>query len=648
MSTLLDIHALLKQYWGYDSFRPLQEEIIRHVLAGKDALALLPTGGGKSICFQVPALAMEGLCIVISPLIALMKDQVEQLRRRGINAVAVYSGMSAKEIDIALDNCIYATGNPVRFLYLSPERLQTEVMQSRAPRMRINLLAIDEAHCISQWGYDFRPPYLEIARFRQLIGMQVPCLALTATATPEVQQDIQEKLLFRPGSRVFRKSFLRDNLSYSVFQTEDISNRLLRVLKGVSGTAIVYSNTRRQAEQIAQWLKQHHLSTDFYHAGLSTLERTKRQEAWINNRTRIIVATNAFGMGIDKPDVRLVVHLAPPTSPEAYYQEAGRGGRDGKHAYAVLLYQPNEIQQLSQIVEHSYPSEETLAAVYHRLANYLQIPVGSQPPLQNFNLEHFLQTCHAAGLTLGANRIFQALCRLEELGLLQLSNSEETQDKFFFQANYEDVYRFQVAHTAYEPLLKYLVRTFGGEAFARFVPFSIERASAALKITPQELIHQMEKLEKQGLICFSPARQLPQIQLLTPRMSTVHFRIDRAYYQFRRQQAQRKAAAMQQYLQTYQCRQEVLLAYFGETLSQPCGICDNCLKAKKNPSKHQAEHYKEVILRTLSQQPLLPEELLYQVAPLDQELFTEVVRQLLATNLLTALPDGRLAVARKS
>jgi ATP-dependent DNA helicase RecQ len=643
-----DIHDLLKQYWGYDAFRPLQEDIIRHVLAGHDALALLPTGGGKSVCFQVPAMAMGGLCVVVSPLIALMKDQVEQLNRRGIHAVAIYSGMSQRAIDIALDNCIYAQSNPVRFLYVSPERLQTEIFRTRAVKMSICLLAIDEAHCISQWGYDFRPPYLEIAEFRAHIGMNIPCLALTATATPEVQQDIQEKLLFRQGSRVFRKSFLRDNLSYSVFETEDVYNRLLRVLEGVPGTSVVYANTRRETEEIALWLRQNQVSADFYHAGLSPSERSVRQDAWIKDKTRVIVATNAFGMGIDKPDVRSVIHLAPTASPEAYYQEAGRGGRDGKRAYAVLLYRPTEVQNMTRRVEQSYPAVEILATVYHRLANYLQIPVGVAPPApQEFDMEHFLQTFKAAGLTIEASVAFQALNRLEELGLIQRDDTSETQDKFLFQAGFEEVYRFQVAHAAFEPLLKYLLRNFGGEAFSDFTPFSVSRAATHLHMSRQEVVKQLQVLEQQGILCFSPARTKPQIRFTEPRLGADNFRIDRDFYQLRKQQAMKKALAVVHYLQTSGCRQQALLAYFGEQRENPCGICDNCLATKKQKVNKAADNYEWAVKEQLSKQPLLPNELLRKVLPDNETLFAETLRQMVARGLIAYLEDGRVVLKSK-
>ena len=410
----MSAHAILKQYWGYDHFRPLQEEIIDSILANNDTLALLPTGGGKSICFQVPALLREGICIVVSPLIALMKDQVEQLNRRHISAAAIYSGMSAREIDFCLDNCIY--GN-YKFLYVSPERLRTDLFLARSERMNISLLAVDEAHCISQWGYDFRPAYLEIAQFRATIP-DINIVALTATATPPVQQDIQDRLSFKEG-RVYQQSFARPNLSYSALYEEDKEKRLLKILSNVPGTAVVYARSRKRTEFIARQLRSRNIQADHYHAGLDTDSRAARQDAWVQNKTRVIVATNAFGMGIDKPDVRVVVHLDLPDSLEAYYQEAGRAGRDGKKAYAVILYNQNDTDRLIEGVERSFPPLAVLRSVYQNVANYLRIAVGSSMLASyDFDLDDFAQTYR-----MKSSEVYYAIKRLGETGFLQLNES---------------------------------------------------------------------------------------------------------------------------------------------------------------------------------------------------------------------------------
>ena len=386
-----DILHVLNQTWGHTAFRPLQEDIIRAVLAGQDVLALLPTGGGKSICFQVPALARDGLCLVISPLIALMKDQVENLRKRGIKAEAVYAGMSHQEIDQTLDNCVYG---PVKFLYVSPERLLTDMFRARVGKMKVSLLAVDEAHCLSQWGYDFRPPYLRIAELRELLP-GVPCIALTATATEKVRQDIVENLRFRSGHQVFQQSFARPNLSYSVLATEDKLRRLLEVVRGVGvgKTSIVYARTRRQTEDTAAYLQQHGLRAAAYHAGLLSDQRTRIQQDWMQNKVHCIVATNAFGMGIDKPDVRLVVHLEAPDTLEAYYQEAGRAGRDEKYAFAVLLEGPNDADELRRRTQQAYPPLDTVRRVYQALANYSRTAVGGGELVAfDFDIQQFAET----------------------------------------------------------------------------------------------------------------------------------------------------------------------------------------------------------------------------------------------------------------
>ncbi|MEM6298785.1 MAG: ATP-dependent DNA helicase RecQ [Bacteroidota bacterium] len=409
------IHDILKRFWGYDSFRPLQEDIITSVLDGHDTLALMPTGGGKSICFQVPALALEGVCIVVTPLIALMKDQVAQLKQRGIKAQALFSGMRPREIDIALDNCVYGD---TKFLYLSPERLKTKLFQERLQKMNVSLLAVDEAHCISQWGYNFRPPYLTIAQVRKFIP-DVPCIALTATATQNVCIDIQEHLEFREGHQFFRKSFARENLSYSCFKEENKLERLLKILRGVQGSSVVYVRNRRKTQEITELLRKQNVSADFYHAGLDMKERSQKQEAWIKNQIRVIVATNAFGMGIDKPDVRLVVHLDIPDNLEAYYQEAGRAGRDEQKAYAVLLYDQKDTEGLLQRLEMSHPSLEIIKRVYQAIANRYQIPVGSgELASYDFEMKELTKPYN-----LKATEVHYGLKRLEEQGLVHLTEA---------------------------------------------------------------------------------------------------------------------------------------------------------------------------------------------------------------------------------
>ncbi|MEM1137932.1 MAG: ATP-dependent DNA helicase RecQ, partial [Bacteroidota bacterium] len=454
---MVDLHKILYQYWKYTTFRSLQEEIIQAVLAGKDTLALLPTGGGKSICFQVPALAKEGVCIVISPLIALMKDQVYQLNTRGIEAKAIYAGMSQREIDITLDNAIY--GN-IKFLYVSPERLKTEIFITRAAKMNISLLAIDEAHCISQWGYDFRPPYLELMQFRELIP-NVPCIALTATATEVVKNDIQDKLGFDQNAGFFQKSFARENLSYSVYYEEDKEKRMLEILSKVAGSAIVYVRSRKRTKHFADFLRARKISASFYHAGLSNEERARRQDDWINNRTRVIVATNAFGMGIDKPDVRIVIHLDLPDNLEAYYQEAGRAGRDERKAFAVLLYNHNDIKQLKENIEISHPSIDKLKKVYQAVANYLKIAVGSgYLESYDFDLDDFVNTFKLPYL-----ETYHALKKLEEQDFIQFNESFYAPSRLTIALSHDKLYEFQVANKEADKLIKILLRVYGAEIY---------------------------------------------------------------------------------------------------------------------------------------------------------------------------------------
>ncbi|MEL6536981.1 MAG: ATP-dependent DNA helicase RecQ, partial [Bacteroidota bacterium] len=454
-------HQVLQEVWGYPDFRPLQLDIVEATLAGKDTLALLPTGGGKSICFQVPGLVREGITLVVSPLIALMKDQVEQLKRRGVSAAAVYSGMSKREIDITLDNAVY--GN-LKFLYLSPERLQTELLRERVKRMKVALLAIDEAHCISQWGYDFRPPYLQIPEFRELIP-EVNVIAVTASATPQVQADIQDKLAFGSERSFYQKSFARPNLSYSVRKVDNKGPKLLEILQKIPGTSVVYVRSRRRTEEIARWLQGRGIEADFYHAGMTGEDRTRKQADWIEDRTRVIVATNAFGMGIDKPNVRTVVHLDLPDHLEAYYQEAGRGGRDEKKAFAVMLYNDADVQNLRRRVKAAYPSPEFMRKVYQALANLYQIAVGSHV-LSSFTLD---VEAFARKYNLPPGETYHALKRLEDSGILQLSESFHQPSKAYFRVDNRKLYQFEIAEAAFEPLLKALLRQYGGELFANFL-----------------------------------------------------------------------------------------------------------------------------------------------------------------------------------
>ncbi len=574
-----DIHQILQQYWGYPSFRPLQEDIIRSVLAGNDTLALLPTGGGKSVCFQVPALAKPGLCLVVSPLVALMKDQVEQLNRRGISAHTIHSGMRFKQIDILLNNCIYGK---VKFLYVSPERLKTEILRERVKEMNVSLLAIDEAHCISQWGYDFRPPYLEIAEFRTLIP-DVPCIALTATATRQVKEDIQEKLNF-PSPNVFRKSFARPNLSYSVLKEENKEQRLLKILERVPGSSVVYVRTRGRTRKISQFLQQRGISASYYHAGLPAQERSQRQDLWISGKIRVMVATNAFGMGIDKPDVRTVVHIDLPQTLEAYYQEAGRAGRDEKKAYATVLYHDDDLLQLEAQVNESYPTIEFIQNVYQRIANYFNLAVGSgELATFDFDLEHFCKTYQ-----LPARSTFNAIKRLEEQGILQLSEGFLRPATLSIMVDAPTLYEYQVANRQADKLLKAVLRIYGGELFDNVLPIAEKKIAQFLQTKPSEVMRDLKWLDGQNIVNYAPSNSAPQITLLQPRFASKQLPIEKNTYQHRKKLALEKAHRLIFYTrETRKCRTLILLDYFDEYSNERCGVCDSCLQQKKRERTQQ-------------------------------------------------------------
>lgn len=567
----MDIVEILRTYWHHESFRPLQEEIIQSVLAGRDTLALMPTGGGKSICFQVPAMAKDGICIVVTPLIALMKDQVENLKSRGIEAIAIFSGLTKREVDIALDNCIYG---PVKFLYLSPERLHNEMVRERIRYMNVNLFAIDEAHCISQWGYDFRPSYLEVVVLRSL-HPNVPFLALTATATANVVDDIQQKLSFRER-HVLKKSFFRRNLAYMAFDEENKTGRMLRVIRKLGGSGIVYVRNRRETQEVTRVLRNEGISADFYHAGLDTVDRARKQEGWKNNDIRIIVATNAFGMGIDKPDVRFVIHLDLPESLEAYYQEAGRAGRDGKKAYAVLLHHQSDRDQLRRKHQLSFPPLDFIRQVYQQLANYYQLAYGAGEGLTlDFDVADF-----CSRYKLDALMTISALKFLERDGWINVSEAVYLPSRIKFEVDQPDLYKFQVENATYDGLIKAILRSQGG-AFDHFIPIREPELARRLGKPAALVIEMIEYLKKSQILSYLPQTDSPQLQFLRPRMDNKRLHIDSQYIRERKDVRQQQMDAVIQYLDHRKCRSKFLLAYFGEPKSERCGICDLCLKAVK-------------------------------------------------------------------
>lgn len=634
---LQDIHHILKTYWGYDQFRPLQEDIIQSVLAGKDTLALLPTGGGKSICFQVPAMAMEGICLVVTPLIALMKDQVEQLKKREIAAVAIYSGMNRREIDIALDNCVY--GN-VKFLYLSPERLQTELFQERVKRMKVNLLAIDEAHCISQWGYDFRPPYLQIAQLREQLPA-VPVLALTATATEHVRKDIQEKLAFKEPN-VFVKSFARANLSYSCLYTEDKVTRLLEILQRMQGQSIVYVRSRRQTVELTKYLLSKRISAAAYHAGLKFEERNSAQNAWINDKVRVIVATNAFGMGIDKPDVRLVVHLDLPESLEAYYQEAGRAGRDEKYAYAVMLYGPNDVQELQKKIEEAHPPLEVIRRVYQCLANYFQLAVGSGA-MSNFDFDI---ADFAKQYKLSLLETHHAIKRLEGEGYVQLNEGYYMPSRLLLVLTHTALYEFQVLNPEFDSLLRMVLRFYGGEAFANFVKVSEKKLAQQLHKPEQEIRQKLQYLHKVQVLIYEPQHDAPQLTFTMPRQDAHNLPLNKNKLEQLRERALQKSREMGRYVEvSSRCRTQMLLEYFNEINDTSCRICDYCLAERKRTREGQEDELlQNKTFELLRTKALLPVELVKQFEPKHQDTVTRLVREMLDMGKLEYQESGKLRV----
>ncbi|TDG35826.1 RecQ family ATP-dependent DNA helicase [Pedobacter changchengzhani] len=562
---------ILQKYWGHQAFRPLQEDIISSVLDGKDTLALLPTGGGKSVCFQVPALVKEGICIVVSPLIALMKDQVENLKAKGIEAIAIYSGMGKREIDILLDNCIYGK---IKFLYLSPERLLSELVQVRISYMKVNLIAVDEAHCISQWGYDFRPPYQQIHKLRT-IHPDVPFLALTATATNFVRKDIIEKLeMANPA--IFVKSFARDNLSYSVFAQEDKYKKLISVCKNVKGTGLVYVRNRRETAEVSNFLNRNQIKADFYHAGLESNIRFAKQADWKENRTRIMVATNAFGMGIDKAEVRFVVHLDLPESLEAYYQEAGRAGRDEKKAYAVLLANHSDILNIEARYINSFPSPDEIRKTYHYLGNYFQLAFGAGEGLTfTFDIADFCRR-----FNIGVLKTISALKFLEHDGYLTLSESIFLPSRLMFIVGHEDVYRFQIENKGYDSIIKTILRSYGG-AFDGYTKINEADLAKKIGLSYNETVKLLKKLEEIEMVSYIQQTDQPQLQYIRPRIDMDHFDLDVKYLSLRKQILLKQINAVVEYASTKKCRNIQLLTYFDEHNARKCGVCDVCLAEKR-------------------------------------------------------------------
>jgi ATP-dependent DNA helicase RecQ len=615
----MSIKEILKQYWGFDEFRPLQEEIIQSVLKKEDALALLPTGGGKSICFQIPAMAMEGICIVISPLIALMKDQVENLQKRGINAVSIVAGMGKREIDIALDNCIYG---PVKFLYISPERLLSDLVKERIKHMNVNLLAVDEAHCISQWGYDFRPSYLHVADFRA-IHPKVSVLALTASATYKVQLDIIEKLGFK-SQNIFRKSFERKNLSYSVLNQENKLQKVLDVCLKVKGSGILYVRTRKDTVELAKYLNQNLISAQYYHAGLNLEERANKQQAWISNQVKVMVATNAFGMGIDKPDVRFVLHYEIPESLEAYYQEAGRAGRDEKKAYAVILFQTRDKIVFEKKFEQNFPSPDEIKKTYHHLCNYLQIPIGSgEEVTYDFNLADF-----CAKFQIEVLKTISAIKFLEHNEYFVLSENALMSSRLQFIVDGEDLYKFQVENVKFDLFIRSVLRSYGG-AFDQFVNIKETEIAKKNNMSRAEVMKYLQELDKFEVISYQKQTDQPLLTFIKSRYKTEDVIIDRKYYDERKSIYQQKMKAMLAFVQQEKCRSLQLLQYFEESDAQNCGVCDVCLAERRKLIFDLKKQQTKTILSALAMQPLSLIDLVKSIQKGSEQEKLAVIRLLL-------------------
>ncbi|PRD46245.1 RecQ family ATP-dependent DNA helicase [Sphingobacterium haloxyli] len=581
--------GILKQYWGHEAFRPLQEDIINAVLQGRDTLALMPTGGGKSICFQVPALQMAGICIVVSPLIALMKDQVQNLRKRGIEAVAIFSGMSHREVDVALDNCVYGR---IKFLYLAPERLYSDLVKERIRYMKVSLFAIDEAHCISQWGYDFRPAYLELAKLRE-IHPSTSFLALTATATPRVVGDIQEKLGFAVGGQIFRKSFRRENLAYMVLAEEDKMGRMLRMIHKIGGAGVIYVRNRRETQEVAQYLVNHGIPADFYHAGLDAQTRSQKQDRWMENRVRVIVATNAFGMGIDKSDVRFVLHLDIPDSLEAYYQEAGRAGRDGKKAFPVLMYQQADREKLWENFISSFPPVPFIQQVYHHLGNYFQIAYGAGKGLFfDFDVVDF---CKRYRIDIFPT--LSALKFLERDGWIALSEAVFIPSRFKFEIDYQELYKFQVQSAKYDLLIKLILRTTGG-VFDFYIALNEYELAKKLKVSYDTVVNLLRGLQQLEVASYLPKTDAPQLEFRQARVDYKHLFIDTSFIEERKDIKEQQIKAIYAYLDAKDCRSIALQTYFGEKEETFCGICDLCLVRQHRHEIHEKlqEEIKTVLL----------------------------------------------------
>lgn len=628
-----DIHQVLKKYWGYDSFRPLQEDIILSVLDKRDTLALLPTGGGKSLCFQVPGLVLGGSTLVISPLIALMNDQVQNLRKRGISAVAITAAMNFKEIDVALNNA--ALGH-VQFVYVSPERLQNEVFRQKLSYLPFTLVAVDEAHCISQWGYDFRPSYMKIAEVRAYFN-DVPLIALTASATKPVVEDIQLRLEFK-NQQVFRQSFVRSNLLYVVQKEENKAPRLLKLIANIGGSGIVYVRNRKKTEDLAGFLRKHKISSLAYHAGLKFDERQNIQQQWIDNKVQVICATNAFGMGIDKPDVRFVVHLDLPESLEAYFQEAGRGGRDGKIAYSTIFYTAADQQRLLDNFEYAFPELDYIRQTYQAICNYYQVAIGAGEGMSmEFDIDRICKSYN-----LMAVLVYNSIKFLEKENYLSFLDGGFEPSKVLFLATKEDIYQFQVRFPKYESVIKTLLRSYGG-LFENYVHINEKDLAYRTKNSIATVVEQLQYLDQQEIISFVPQSSLPKLIFVQDRINTKHLEFNPENYHKLKERYKERLHSVINYTENNKlCRQVQLLMYFNEFNYNDCGHCDVCIANRPK----DFEKVKNKILGFLKKDPLSLEGLQARMQTTNNETWIKAFNELVDDEVVELKSEG-YAVKKK-
>lgn len=632
-----EYRKILKDYWGYDNFRGIQEDIIQSIGSGHDTLGLMPTGGGKSITFQVPAMAKDGLCIVITPLIALMKDQVRNLRDRGIKAIAIYSGMTREEIIIALENCIF--GN-YKFLYISPERLDTEIFRIKLRSMKVSMITVDESHCISQWGYDFRPAYLKISEIRNLLP-DVPVLALTATATPEVVKDIQQRLAFKEEN-VFRMSFERKNLAYIVRRTESKQEELLHILKHVEGSAIVYAHNRKRTKEYAQLLNEKGITATFYHAGLSNDTKDQRQKSWVKGETRVMVATNAFGMGIDKPDVRLVVHVDTPDSPEAYFQEAGRGGRDGKKAYAVLLYSKSDRATLKKRIADTFPEKDYIRTVYEHLNYYYQMAMGDGLGCtREFNIDEFCRNFKHFPI-----QVDSALKILTRAGYLEYTDEQDNNSRLMFTLTKEELYRIHETSPETEKLINIILRSYTG-VFTEYAYINEETLSLRSGMTRQQVYDTMISLTRRRILHYIPGKKTPYIIYTRERQEADRLVFTKEVYEDRKKSFIHRIEAMTEYAETDdKCRSRMLLLYFGEKNEHNCGQCDVCLSSHSSGIRQgMFDEISRAIEEALKDKEMTTSELMEHISSYEKENVAKALSYLLSEEIIYQ-KNGRLSLPK--